>query len=177
MEVTVTEAPPPEVALLPAIAVRPATESDKEGFLDLVFAYLEEVHSMGGDLLPTPGNVESYGNLFDSILRDQTAGIVMVASINEVAVGFSMATELKSPLEMAYGRAALGWGTFVTPILRGRGIARDLRMWIDANLRSLGFDCVVGGYHPGNEIAAASLVSTGFEVFQHLGIKRLRGEE
>lgn len=153
--------------------LRTASVADRDALLDLLRAYLEEA---GGDVLPCPGNVELYGQIFDRYASGEAEGVTLLALSGGRPVGFTMAGEFPLGFRTRHGKVAMGWGTYVAPEERQSGHARRLRRTLDARLRRMGFDTVIGGYAPSNGPAAASIRDTGFEVYQVLGAKRLREE-
>jgi len=152
--------------------LRTASVTDRDALLDLLRAYLEEA---GGDILPCPGNVELYGQIFDRYVSGEAEGVALLLVMSGGRpVGFTMAGEFPMGFRTRHGKVAMGWGTYVVPEERQSGHARRLRQALDARLRAMGFDTVIGGYAPNNDPAAASIRDTGFEVYQVLGAKRLR---
>ena len=151
-----------------------ASATDRAAFLEMLLAYLKEC---GGDVLPCPENVELYGAIFDRYVSGEAEGVALLAVAAGAPVGFTMAGEFPLGFLTSHGKTAMGWGTYVRPEERRKGYARWLRRALDARLRVMGFDAVVGGYSPGNAPAEASLRGAGFEVYQILGAKRLRAEE
>lgn len=165
----------PYAACSERVTVRAAEEGDRSSFRDLVRGYLEDTAT--GDILPCEENIEVYSALFDRYLRDGGGAVLVAAKPYGRPLAFTMAGEIPHGFRTRHGRAAMGWGTYVTPPQRRRGIARQLREALDVRLREMGFDTVIGGFHPGNVAAEASLKGTGFEVYQVLGAKSLKEGE
>lgn len=165
------------LAALPAAYFLPvvyaARSEDREWFRQAVLAYVGDA---GGDLLACPENVDLFAALFDLYVEGQGGVVLLVraAASSPSPVGFTMAGELPMGFRTRHGRAAMGWGTYVQPSSRRRGLARLLRRALDRRLREMGFDAILGGYAPENAPAEASLRGTGFQVYQVLGAKRLK---
>lgn len=152
--------------------IRPAIQADRPALEALLGLYLEE---SGGDIVACPENVAACLEILDSYIDRQAAGAALVAEEGGRVVAFTLAGEFPCRFLTHHGRAAMGWGTFVLPDNRRRGLAGNLRDRLDQELRRQGFDVVLGGYAPSNVAAQASVEGIGFEVYQVLGAKRLRG--
>lgn len=152
---------------------RVAVERDREWFRAAALTYLRDA---GGDLVACEENADILLALFDTYLAsDSGVALVLVAhAYARNPIGFTMAGEIPMGFRTRHGRAAMGWGTYVTPAHRRKGYSRLLRRDLDRRLREMGFDAILGGYAPENAPAEASLQGTGFQVYQVLGAKRLK---
>lgn len=143
---------------------------DRDRMGALIFEYLKDAD---GDVLATRENVEIYLALFDRYVTDGDGVVLVAVRPYGLPIAFTMAGEIPLGFETKHGRTAMGWGTYVQPTARRRGLASNLRMALDERLREMGFDSVIGGFRPGSVAAEESLRGTGFEIYQSLGAKRL----
>lgn len=74
------------------------------------------------------------------------------------------------PYTTPWGKAAAGWGTYVRPDARGRGLSRQLREIVVNRLRELGFRAIIGQVSSSNASGQASLHPFGWEILGTQGV-------
>jgi len=153
--------------------VRPAEEADIPELLVLTKDYLDEQQDFGGDVLPTPRTIDYYRTLFAGVIGKTIMGAAVALSWNGSLVGFHLTVELPMPWDSMFGRAALGFGTFVDPAFRGRGFGVALREVANDLLREAGFETVIGLVHTGNQPGEQSLERCDWKWVGRMGYKRL----
>jgi GNAT superfamily N-acetyltransferase len=176
---------PPPLPFLPRdeAGVRLATPEDHDEFMQLAASYLVELREHGSEIKPTAQSLQLWQHLFyiytlpctDANEQPiQNPGAVVVAG--DPIHAFSIAGEPPHSMyavETDFGRVAYGHGTYVHPDYRGRNLSNALRDRMRAELKSRGFDTVIGGVHLKNDAGAASLKHSTFTWYQLLGFERL----
>lgn len=171
-----------------AYLTRLASPTDSDEFLAMMYEHLCELRRLGSEIQPSEATLDHFFNLFvsyvNSTLDEDTrtefgleaplSGVVAVLDLENVVQGFSMAGEIGPQLvDTDFGRVAIGHGTYIRPAYRGRGLSRELRDLVRRELKSRGFDTIVGGVHLNNSLGAASLKSSSFSWYQLVGYERL----
>lgn len=150
------------------IDVRTATPADRDGFLVLWAAYLESQRELGGDILPTARSLEFFGRLFDLYVADKLEGALVLAEHDGDFVGVVMWGEMPRLFDVRWKKPAQGWGTYVAPKARGKGVSDKLREAAKKSLREQGFDVVIGYVLQGNYLGTESTANFGFKATQQV---------
>lgn len=152
------------------MSVRHATPDDRTFFLGLWSRYLHEMHAKGSEILPTHKTLEFYGDVFDAYLEGAREGVVAI----DYPAGVSLAGDASPSWDSLHGKTAIGWGTYVVPELRGNGHADDLRRFVIEQLKTQGFETLLGSVNVGDDQALASISKVpDVEVYQHVYRRRL----
>ncbi len=144
------------MAELKKIRVRTATPRDRGLFKKLWKKLMIESFDQGDVVLPTDSNVEIYAQLFDKYTSPDFDLKGVVLFISDVAV--LMWGDGDTPFELSAGRPITGWGLYVEPEYRKRGISTKLYHAAFDKSRELGFEVLVGGYLNSNHEGKAALV-------------------
>lgn len=162
--------------------IRLATVTDSAPFMTLAADYLTEIRALGSEIRPTQKTMEFWRLLFDAYTDPENAnaavgicGAITLSLDASVLCGFSIAGSTgPTLLDTDFGHTAYGWGTYVVPAQRGKGISGNLRAVLMRALRNLGFDTITGGVHVGNAAGHASLArDPNYRVYQICGYERL----
>jgi GNAT superfamily N-acetyltransferase len=141
-------------------------ESDKGSLWKMLHAYLTEVD---GDLLPTDKNIRYFADL--AIQGAAVGDPCLIAYVEGVPVGFHISRGLPDVLDTKL-KICHGYGTYVIPTFRGRGIARALR--------ELAFEtAVVAGYErlEGIAFSKEAMLSTLTHGSKPIGVLIVRDKE
>jgi GNAT superfamily N-acetyltransferase len=160
--------------------IRRAHKQDRDAFLGLWREMLVENYGIGGEILPSESNVEFYGRLFDAYVTEQFQGAILLSVGDDAIPNGCLLWGDSGPgqVETRWGRIAMGWGTYVRPEFRRRGISTDLRCEGRALLREMGFDTVLGSAVETNEAGIRSgLDRGGFRLHGIVGVIDLRVSE
>jgi len=110
------------------VKITPAWPEDRDIFLSLWVAFLEEHEAAGSDTRATPKTLEFYGMLFDAYVNGTIHGVALVASIDNQVVGAllwggtgPLLMDTKDPMTVN------GWGAYTLPIARRHGVSTALR--------------------------------------------------
>ncbi len=126
--------------------IREAKPRDIGLFKKLWKLYLEEQHAQGTVILPTAENLEVYVNIFkmyvDPDIPEEAQQEGVVLFIGEVAM--IMWGDADSVVETALGKTACGWGVYVMPDHRGKGLSDLLHKETVKRLIEFKFDTVYG---------------------------------
>lgn len=156
--------------------VRSARHDELEDVLLLWLAMLGENFQIGGEIMPTPHNLDIYRGLMSAYLTGAAEGVVLVAEQDERLVGVLLWGQGgDNPFDTRWGRCAMGWGVYVRPGARGTGLSTALRLEGRALLYGMGFDSVLGSAVDTNVAGIASgLGSGGFKRHGIVGVINLR---
>lgn len=137
--------------------IRPASINDVREVVDLVMEYLEEIRSVGSDIVPSKRTRDFVSWLVEGVIRGTVNGAVVWAP----GAGFSMASANTEelPYDSDLDPIAHSWGTYVRPGDRGRQLADKLRLSLFSLLRERGFKSVLGAIHNANENSKKSQTS------------------
>lgn len=139
---------------LKKIRVRDAKSRDVGLFRKLWAKYLKEQHKHGSLIIPDDHNLNVGVNLFNLYVGKELDGSVLFVS--DVAV--MMWGDMGSPYHLSVGdRVAYGWGIYVEPEHRGRGIGDALHKGTVERLGAMGFEALIGNLMDGDEHAETSL--------------------
>ena len=136
--------------------VRLATKGDRLEFLGRWREMLQENYRIGGEIIPSDVNVERYGDLFDVYVSGMAEGVVVVAEDEGEIVAVLMWGFGGEPFETRFSKFAVGWGTYVAPSHRRRGLSDRVRDYGEERLKQLGFKTVLGQAVDSNEAGLAS---------------------
>jgi len=136
--------------------------------------YLEENHKAGDIMLPTKANLKSFRQIASAYVESPELGFVLLAEEKKIPVGVLMWGALPSlGFETTLGKTANGWGTYVRPEWRGKGLSSELREQARVLLKAIGINTLMGSVLPGNLPAEGSVDSLGFERGAQVVIWRL----
>lgn len=124
---------------------------DRGGFLKLYREFLTE-NPGNARLLPTEQTFKMVETMLDGWLVHGWKG----ACFYIPATGFSAAVEPPGSPDRPEGRVAYSLGTFVREPYRARGVGKVLRRVVLVELAEQGFDGVLGGLAPENEVSRRS---------------------
>lgn len=146
-----------------ARACRVAGRQDAEEFMAMVEQFVRE----GGSPGMTWGEQtrDFYRGLFDLYVESPERGVVVIAR----GRGFSLAGG-PIPYNTPWGKTAAGWGTWVSQLARGKGLARLMRRLVIRVLQANGYVAVIGGTAPDNGAAQRSVQSFGWQPLAETGV-------
>jgi GNAT superfamily N-acetyltransferase len=152
------------------MSVRLATPDDRGFFLRLWWDYLVEMREKGSEILPTERTLDFYATVLDSYLTGERVGVAIV----QYPIAVSMAGDATPAWDSTQGQTAIGWGTYVEPGFRSRGVARKIRDFVIAELTKQGFETLLGTVGVGDPEALASIRKVpGVEIRQYVYRRRL----
>jgi GNAT superfamily N-acetyltransferase len=151
---------------LKRIRIREATPRDRGLFKKLWKKFLAESYEKGDVVLPTDSNVEFYASLFDQYTNPNVDFNGVVLFVADVAV--LMFGDDGSPLELSIGNHIAGWGLYVEPEHRRKGISTLLYKAAFEKSKELGFEVMLGGYLRDNPDAKGALAKATEDGFQEL---------
>lgn len=159
---------------------RIAAPDDYQAFTRLVTAHLLELRGLGSEVQITERTLGFWQDLFYLFARPCVLPVGALVSGVEGAIvmvddiAFSIAGRTgHSFVDTDFGKTAQGYGTYVDPEHRGRGLSRLLRDRMRVELKARGFETIVGGVHLNNAGGAASLKDSAFTWYQLVGFERL----
>lgn len=149
--------------------VEPVTTHTRADFMRLWAQYLEEIHTQGGLVLPTPENLQVFGDLLSSYVRGNLFGFGLLAHLPEegrppagcLLLGENPGAGL--PLRTTLGKTATLWGVYVHPTHRRNGVARQLQDYGRPLTKELGFQSVVSDLLD-NPVAKANALNWGAQL-------------
>lgn len=158
------------------IVIRTAETRDLARFLNLWREYLTELHvKYGGEILPTERTLTFFADLFLG-LQGGERGVCLLAEDEGVPVGVLLWGSLQQPpVDTALGRTAQGWGTYVVPEARAKGISSRLRETARKILAEMGFEHVLGAAERINAVGLATGEKAGFKIVQQIGVLKVVG--
>lgn len=139
-----------------------ANRSDVLTFMDLVQAFAEEGRSPG--MTWGGATYDFYLGLFRAYTPLGAAGAVALCLDGFCLAGGPL------PYNTPWGKTAAGWGTYVRPDARGKGLSRQLRQLVIDRLRKLGFKAIIGQVDSNNAAGQASLDSLGWTILGNQGV-------
>lgn len=123
------------------IRVRKAKDGDHGLFKKLWQELNEAQFELGSTIIPNEQNLEAMLAMFEAIVSGEQDGVVLFVS--DVAV--LMWGEMGNPFETTHGtRIAFGYGHYVAPEQRGRGILDKMTEVAFAKLKEQGFESMAG---------------------------------
>ena len=121
--------------------VRNATVRDAGLFQKLWFQMLVAQSESGNIIYANEHNLDIYLGLFEAYVEEEAAGVVLFVA----DTGVLMWGEAGSPFETAVGlKPCTGWGQFVSPEARGKGVLDAMIGEAVIQLADLGFDSMIG---------------------------------
>lgn len=155
----------------------PNTDYDYVAFMHLWENFLEESFAKGGDLPPSPRNLIFFSDLYRNYRANWERGTIVFAidgSLGPYAgVGLWGKGIGESPLEFRYDKIAQGWGIYVLPEYRGKGISKLIRVECVKQLLARDFQVVIGSAAMGNDASYFSSEKFGFRPTHTQGILHL----
>lgn len=161
---------------LKKIRVREAKVRDIGLFKKLWMKFLEAQHESGSLILPTEKNLDFAVGLFKSYVDEdlpaETRSEGVVLFVSDVAVLFY--GDINLPYDVSIGKkVAYGWGYYVEPEHRGKGILKEMQKYALEKLSNMGFDAILGNTMEGD--------TRGEEAWKrsasHVGEVKLTGEK
>jgi len=141
--------------------IRAWEEHDREALRPLVGDCLASTYDNGADLKPSAMNV---AYLIEFGLARAAAGDPCLLWEKDVGIiAYTLWAEMANPLNLDFrGKVCYGFGTYVLPNWRRRGISDQLRDAAEARAKLAGFVKVVGtAYH---ETGLVSCLNRGYRV-------------
>jgi len=132
------------------IRVRNATIRDAGLFKKLWMQMLVAQEENGHAFKANEKNLDIYEGVFEAYVQGEVEGVVLlVADLGVLMWGAG------SPFDFNVGeKVVTGWGRYVTPEGRGRGISDALIVEAKKQLTDMGFDALVGGTLGEHSLAA-----------------------
>lgn len=156
------------------MTIRLARPEDAPIFEALWRDYLTEYHKQGGELLPTRRNLVAFLELFSAYTTNTTADAPMGVCVLADEDGVLLWGDTGPPrVDTRYDPLAFGWGTYVVPEMRQRGIAREMREFARPLLKALGFKNVQGTALNANKPGILSAESFGWFFDKRAGVAPL----
>lgn len=145
---------------------------DLPEFMRLWSSLLYDLAKLGGEMRVNAHNLALYADLAQQYSAGKIAGTCLLYCVGgHPAAVLLWGRDLASPrFETVLGWPAQGWGSYVEPAFRRRGIASILRAHAAERMRQLGIERVVGMAHTGNEASYESSIRAGFIPFATVGI-------
>lgn len=137
---------------------RLATDGDRGLFHKLWSEFLAESEKAGGEILATTENLGIYTLLFKAYVTEKTKPGVVVIHDNDAVL---MWGQNLNPFETIWGNYFQGWGTYVAPQSRGRGISTHMRVLAADQCKNLGAEFIIGGIAPENSPSRNGFVNMG----------------
>lgn len=153
------------------LSVRMATSKDEEPFCQLWGAFIQELASNGGEILPTPKTFNFIRHLFREYTAGNLPGVVLILGNFEGGLLWGSPGEL--PYDTTCGAVAQAWGTYLQPNLRGQGYAGHLWELAALALESQGIDTIAVSPHSFSGGVAEGLQKHGFKPHQTLMLRSL----
>lgn len=144
------------------IKIRNAKKRDTGLFRKLWSAYLEEcVETKTGIVIPSKKNLDVFTQLFELYVNKQVEGVVYFVAQNAVLMWGGLPGD---DFETIYGKkGAQGWGDYVTPDYRGKGIATKMKQKAMNTLYDdMGFDYIGGVLYGDNEVNRKAAETVAF---------------
>lgn len=151
--------------------IRQATRADFPTFLRLWLDFLQDQQEQGGDMLSTPKTISFFTLLFSAYVTGVRKGIVLLHEDCGVMLWGEGLADL--PYDTQNDLCANGWGVFVSPEFRRKGISRALYQHGSKMLREMGFSTMFAGASLKNKAGQANLISEGFRFSQIGGVLRI----
>jgi L-amino acid N-acyltransferase YncA len=149
--------------------VRLAELKDAALFITLWRKFLRELRATGGDILPTNRTMSFFADLFNAYVSRQMKGVIVLADDHSVL----MWGETKRYVDSINDPFVLGFGTYVDPEHRQKGICRLMRKKAIEVCKDLGMKGVIGEVHSKNDVGLSASLADGFEPMATRGILRL----
>jgi ribosomal protein S18 acetylase RimI-like enzyme len=145
---------------LKKIRIREAQPRDVGLFKKLWMKLLESQHEAGSPILPNEHNLEVAVGLFnmyvDADRPDEFRKDGVVLFVSDAAV--LMWGDMCLPYQVSIGdKVAYGWGHYVDPEYRGKGIMDKMLDETLERLKSMGFDAILGSTMDGDDHADEAL--------------------
>ena len=151
--------------------IREATAQDYPTFLKLWISFLENQLLMGGDVLPTPKTISFFTVVFNAYITGERRGVVLLAGDYGVSLwGEDMG---ESPIDCKYVPLARGWGIYVTPEYRRKGLSTQLYEYGARRMAEMGFSYVCGMILINNDVSLQGLAKYETQTPSVLHIKAL----
>lgn len=150
---------------LKKIRVRKATARDVGLFRKLWREMMEEQYTAGSPVLPNDHNLKVIEEIFEAYVEETLEGVVLLVS----DVGVLMYGDMANPLQLSVGdKVAYGWGQYVAPDSRGKGILDKMAEKAFKQLGDMGFSAMLGNTMDkdthGREAFARVVEQSGLEV-------------
>ncbi len=121
--------------------VRKATKRDLWLFKKLWMKMLEEQAAKGSLIKVSEHNVDVAATIFEAYTEGDLEGVVLFVS----EVGVLLYGDMAGPYELSVGKKiAYGFGQYVSPEYRGRGVLDLMIAEAFKQLRLMGFDVLLG---------------------------------
>lgn len=121
--------------------VRKATIRDLWLFRKLWMKMLEEQAAKGSLIKANEHNVDVAATIFEAYVEEDLKGVVLFVS----EVGVLLYGDMANPYELSVGKKiAYGFGQYVSPEYRGRGVLDLMMAEAFKQLRLMGFDTMFG---------------------------------
>lgn len=141
--------------------IRKATIQDAGLFLSLWSDHIAELLDLGGDILPTEKSMAVFLEYFAAYVTGQLDGVVLIDPDGAVLMWGETAKDQR--LDTVTGPSAQGWGTYVAPNLRRKGISKQMREMGLKELREKGFRHLIGVVSVENEAGLRSSLALGMK--------------
>jgi GNAT superfamily N-acetyltransferase len=143
--------------------IRPATPLDRDAFIRLWQELLKEREGFGSYIDANARSLQFYLALFDHYVS-RPDGLVLVVGDGQ---GVLMWGVVPLPFAHHLGRFMQGWGVYLEPPLRRKGLGRELyRVGLKA-LHERGFDGLLGTFQPTNRAVVMLAEEFGAKVLEH----------
>ena len=113
--------------------IRVATKDDRDIFLEMWSENIDELSSLGHDLVQGDQLVSVFADYFDAYVSGSARGVVLIDDESGIAIWGEPLIQRRPPY------ISYAWGTYVRKEFRGQGIARKLREVAASELMDLGF--------------------------------------
>ena len=151
--------------------IRGWEEKDREQLMPMVQATLQENFDTTADMLPSTYNSKVLIDL--GMARVQFGDPCLVAEEDGVLLGYVQWCGIPDPLGLGWRMQTVhGFGTFVLPDHRRKGISTKLRDLAEEIAKAVGYQQVTGVAY--NALGAATVMSRGFQIAGALVYKELK---
>jgi GNAT superfamily N-acetyltransferase len=156
---------------------RDATRADQTEFLTLWAENLTELEKYGSEYTPDIPTMKALSSLFTAYIEGVLFGAcVLYEPPGEGIQGASFAGESwGEPVipQSKFGKIAYGWGIYIRPEHRKKGIAYHLSQNTSRKLKAMGFDTLQGDVLLENEPSLVAQKAIGWEPHSMIHVWRL----
>lgn len=132
-------------------------------FLSLWFEYLKELKEAGGEIIPSERTLIFFAEMVQTYTMEPQLGVALVALNGQRLVGCLLWGALPPvPIDTEFGKIAHGFGTYVLPEYRMKGLSVKMREAAKDLLAAEGFETVLGTAGKNNFAGLHSGTGAGF---------------
>ncbi len=146
--------------------VRRINADEGPEFLGLWFEYLKETKELGGEIIPSERTLIFFAEMVQTYTMEPTLGVALATVNGQKLVGCLLWGALPPvPIDTEFGKIAHGFGTYVLPSYRLKGLSAKMREAAKDLLAAEGFETVLGTAGKGNTAGLKSAPGAGFVAY------------